>query len=1317
MSNPTPNGASYNRRASRSNSTSSSMVTVRKTPSRSNSRGPFVKIRPSSPEQVGFQLTAIVTSNPVRPNSGSRSSQPSSGAGHKGQNINRWSHSTSSSIGGLEEASKKRKSNSSRRLSIGPIHTSTFLTSSNKARTPPPVENIPRPRRISQSVAPPSQAPTGPPPKAPLITNLPKATYHRSSSRTPSSATNTTPGTAEILASSSYGGGRAPDYFGDEWHSRGPVLPGIGAGAAEPMSGFNPGPSPLKPPHESERTHSPETARASVRTRRQDSQDRSRRQGHSRGAPQADRARSASESVDTTANSSMSSIRSDRSRTKGHRSPTQKNMLSKALAKANTAVLLDNAQNFEGAVDAYTEACELLRQVMLRSSDDEDRKKLSAIRSTYSSRVGELKEMEEVALPLNTEKALPRRPGSIDKSESFAESYYDDEPPPTIIEPLAEPHESAFLAEPRGSAFPPRRQSLMPSIFMNLSQSSLDRTSNEEEELSEIEVSRDEPTRLALQPPRSRYAPPPLSPRRPLSPPQKALDREQLQVDDIPDPLPSPGHNRDVSTESTSWLDTIDESASSASSSRFSSIEIEPGFGSNLIDEIEAEFDAALSAAVDAAYHDTSRPGTTDPGIREGQTGTPVTVHRDSPSADSPVIPPQEEVLLDSETVEPLRSETSSIVKRDSNQESQFYDDEADEEERLLEEMTQGYGFGEFHFDKHSKSALPRQSDSSGFSGRTWPSSNGSTTATNATSLSTLAEIIEKPSSNQKSLPPMPPPASVLPALPFPKHEPPPPPTAAPVASPVASSLSRSISTSTEPGRPSFDKPMAPGVRDRRLSGQNARQLKIETHSRSRRSSISQPAGKTQAAPLPIIEAPPATEPLPVTNSPGHSLRPLLGPPSLSTLVTQPLTPIASIHSASSMHTDSPATPALTHGESQVSVDDTVPVPGSPGRFVDGGKARHPSSAIRKNMSQSSLRMRNLSVATIDNTDSPITPGSATFPAELRKTNGHTFTLSGPPIGGMYLFDNNIGTPNTPRTPRTPNVNSNVPVPLEPCPDSFLLRPFWLLRCLYQTIAHPRGGYITTNLFIPRDIWRVKNVKLKAMDDKMAQADLLSAALLRLASVDQFDANAVLEEMQAFEMVLETVRVVLQKKLGNDVGLAGSSGMFKGVPMSPEEANDVHAPKAGSAAKFASSWRKLRSKSSAAQLSNYPAVPQKDGKGTDAGFTIPTLPMTSSVAVQSSRTQQAKRNPATLNLSSLGANAGYMASLARLFDAAQILDTIARQVEDPGLKCSSKTHVGLELCVRNASEFFAFFVVRWVVADVGNLVDKFVKRGGEWVMS
>ena len=54
-------------------------------------------------------------------------------------------------------------------------------------------------------------------------------------------------------------------------------------------------------------------------------------------------------------------------------------MLSKALHKANTAVLLDNAQNFEGAMEAYSHACALLQQVMKRSPGGDDKRKLDAI--------------------------------------------------------------------------------------------------------------------------------------------------------------------------------------------------------------------------------------------------------------------------------------------------------------------------------------------------------------------------------------------------------------------------------------------------------------------------------------------------------------------------------------------------------------------------------------------------------------------------------------------------------------------------------------------------------------------------------------------------------------------------------------------------------------------------------------------------------------------------------------------------------------------------------------------------------------------------
>lgn len=70
-------------------------------------------------------------------------------------------------------------------------------------------------------------------------------------------------------------------------------------------------------------------------------------------------------------NKSLADGKKNDKRRRGH---SQKAMLSKALQKANTAVLLDNAANFEGAMEAYNDACRLLQLVMLRSNGGEDEK-------------------------------------------------------------------------------------------------------------------------------------------------------------------------------------------------------------------------------------------------------------------------------------------------------------------------------------------------------------------------------------------------------------------------------------------------------------------------------------------------------------------------------------------------------------------------------------------------------------------------------------------------------------------------------------------------------------------------------------------------------------------------------------------------------------------------------------------------------------------------------------------------------------------------------------------------------------------------------
>ena len=55
-------------------------------------------------------------------------------------------------------------------------------------------------------------------------------------------------------------------------------------------------------------------------------------------------------------------------------------------------------------------------------------------------------------------------------------------------------------------------------------------------------------------------------------------------------------------------------------------------------------------------------------------------------------------------------------------------------------------------------------------------------------------------------------------------------------------------------------------------------------------------------------------------------------------------------------------------------------------------------------------------------------------------------------------------------------------------------------------------------------------------------------------------------------------------------------------------------------------------------------------------------------------------------------------------------------MEDPGLKHANTTQFGLEFSTRRVSEFFSFYIIRFVMADLTLLLDKFVKKGSEWVV-
>ncbi len=558
-------------------------------------------------------------------------------------------------------------------------------------------------------------------------------------------------------------------------------------------------------------------------------------------------------------------------------------------------------------------------------------------------------------------------------------------------------------------------------------------------------------------------------------------------------------------------------------------------------------------------------------------------------------------------------------------------DDE--DEERLLDEITSDYA-QTFSFDAATKSALPRQSDSSGYSRSTWQSSQVSDRTTAGTSLSTVAENVPSQGAFASS-------ASLNTML----SEPPPPPPQGSLPKP-----------------PSISQNRTSGVRSRRLSGQQIKQLKIETatkpEARQRTSTFhhdASPFDEEDEERQDVADQDVDGSDLQTTVSDQQHEHMLASPPSLDML---------SISSeVSRPHTSTTVTSEPCQSLEQAPDNRSSLKPGT----------------IRHNLSSFSLREHTVLVAspTEPGPPSAITPMSTTFfstaarrqyepPLTSQRANFPSFggVAAENMTGGAYLFDTLLSSSQLPASPRSPGIQQPS---LEPCPDSFLLRPFWLMRAMGLTLTHPKGGFLSTRLFVPREVWQTKGVKLKSVEEKISTCDLLTAALGRLAGVDTYDADALMEELQNFEEVMERVQTTLIKKLGSDVGVSGLAATFKdaaGAAPIAQNAQNIDAATSGAektkskeSKGYLNSWRKLRNKSSGTPIAGGQANRALRKTAERELPTLQSVPMTSFIPVERRGQKKEARN-----LTFEGPNREYMGSLARLFEGVQILGMFQTQL-------------------------------------------------------
>ncbi|KAL7271138.1 hypothetical protein RUND412_006134 [Rhizina undulata] len=1079
-----------------------------------------------------------------------------------------------------------------------------------------------------------------------------------------------------------------------------------------------------------------------------------------------------------------SRAKGDQPKTRSHRSHSQKAMLSSALAKANTAVTLDNAENYEGAMEAYGDACVLLGQVMMRAGAEDDRKKLQAIQETYKQRIEELR-----ALSLNNiscEKQLPARP--LTEEFTDQESLYpveDDDSAVIITTAVAtqftsdkkkvngasdpgvlSPKDSLIIGpdvaiSSTADPLPPlpvaNLQSAEP-VIQPLSPRRPPPPSPESERIIDVETlnrsfSENEPTfafgTTSLSPRFSLQRDRDYGVRRSSSDASSLSSRRSSQRHSNL----SNCHSRQGSEVSTSWLNTINESAGSASGDespkwtkkRPKELDLKKAQKMQPRDiSFEEDFDTQLDAAVDAAYDD----------------GYEVDFSYDRDEELVMMRSPRENVERAKERVREVEREMELEIQKERERrlererlalkprldsELDFYDDADDdesEEERMLEEMTRGYTLDDFDFGMESKTALPRESASTAYSdstlprestssgyssGVTWSSSNNATSKSltpvdeapatpppNPTSAQAALEV-KTALENENTIVTIPPPTSL----------PPSPPKSDPAEHLTASNVAvagLAVSKSQ-------------GVRSRRLSARSE-PLKIET------ATLNTIVADISTVPITVIREPspqPPSDPPPVPpvtptrHSSSLGLSPSRSRPGTATGIPESiLEEPAEVDSAAIL--SPPLLSPNLEPPSAAPLSKTVSDDGSPVRGRSGSPVRYTPrmpgipGSLRQIQSSASLKSRNMASPEAESPGNGVNSLFASSSASnLRKAFPRSNTPATPmivpmtpmgplptagfPSGGMHLFDNKFHSPSTPGKGDT--LAPAAPAPLEPCPPEPLSKPFWLMRCLYQTIAHPRGGYISTRLFVPREVWSIKGVKIRSMDEKISACELISNALTKLASVKQDDVNAIFEEMQSLEGVLDRVQTLLAKKLGSEVGPAGARTLYQADGSNSEMAsnNDMVTKTTNfSGGRSYFSLRKLRTKNSNTTLSN--AFSTSNSHLANAGeYHSSSVPMAGASADTS---QQPRRN--LENVTFGGPNAAYICALARLFDAAQILDRlIVFDEKSLPKKAHITTRIGLELSHRHAAEFFGFYICRFVLADVSLLLDKFVKRGSEWV--
>lgn len=113
-------------------------------------------------------------------------------------------------------------------------------------------------------------------------------------------------------------------------------------------------------------------------------------------------------------------------------------------------------------------------------------------------------------------------------------------------------------------------------------------------------------------------------------------------------------------------------------------------------------------------------------------------------------------------------------------------------------------------------------------------------------------------------------------------------------------------------------------------------------------------------------------------------------------------------------------------------------------------------------------------------------------------------------------------------------------------PEDPYLRPYWLMRALMQSMKNSKGSYISMKMFVPQGVWTLKNVKLKATEEKIHCFQVIVVAVRQVLDTDYRNVALLMQEVGNLETTMESVQQNLLKKIeGKTNGANGINGDSK----------------------------------------------------------------------------------------------------------------------------------------------------------------------------